>query len=150
MPTLLRLALGKSPGIAISVILVIGMLARMWRSRHSSAESSEYIQALAASMLVALLVLPILPSFNQVLLLLPVMMMIRDYSVLHRVVRWSLTIFLALPWVARLILLFLHPPVDSMNKIPLLPSAIAVLVPVVLPLVLAAQQSRGSTMQPSL
>jgi hypothetical protein len=132
MPSLLGLFLGNTAGAITSGLVMIGMLGLMWRNRQSAAGSPAFHQALAASVLGALLVLPLFPPFNQVLLLLPAMMILRDYATLPRSARWLLAIVFAWPWTTRLILLLVHPRVDSVSRLPLLPASIVVLVPLLL------------------
>jgi hypothetical protein len=136
-PSLLCMALGNSVGAAASAVVVIGLLGFVWRHRGADAASSEFIQALAMTFVAASLVLPLAHPFNQVLLILPAIIVARDWTALPRVGRRALAVVVAAPWVTRFVLLLRHPAVDSPSRLPLLPSAMALLVPFLLALLFA-------------
>jgi Glycosyltransferase family 87 len=135
--SLMCMALGKPVGAVASGIVVVGLLGFVWRYRGTDAASSEFIQALAASFVGASLVLPLAHPFNQVLLLLPAIMVARDWTALPRIGRRAVAAIVAAPWITRFVLLLRHPSVDSPNRLPLLPSAIALLAPFLLAVLLA-------------
>jgi hypothetical protein len=125
----LRLVLGNWLGGAASVLVVAALLALAWRNRKAAADSPEFIQLLALFSIASTLVLPLLTPFNHVLLLLPVMMLLRDWERLPRLGRIVFTAFVGWPWITSLVLL-LHPPLlESFSRLPLLPSALALLFP---------------------
>ena len=142
LPSLLCTALGNWVGVAMSGIVVVGLLAFAWRNRQADAVSSEFMQVLAASFLGAVLVLPLYP-FNQVLLLLPAMMVAQDWAALPRIARRVLAVVVAWPWITRFVLLLFHPRLDSPSRVPLLPSAIVLFVPFLLLLLLAIRWKAG-------
>jgi hypothetical protein len=108
---------------------VAALLALAWRNRKAAADSPEFIQLLALFSIASTLVLPLLTPFNHVLLLLPVMMLLRDWNRLPRLGRIVFTALVAWPWITSLVLL-LHPPLlESFSRLPLLPSALALLFP---------------------
>jgi hypothetical protein len=125
----LRLVFGNWAGGALSVLAVAALLALGWRNRKVAADSPEFIQTLALFSIASTLVLPLLTPYNQVLLLLPTMLLLRDWSHLPRLGRIAFTVLAAWPWIASLALL-LHPPrLDSLSRLPLLPSALVLLFP---------------------
>jgi 4-hydroxybenzoate polyprenyltransferase len=75
-----------------------------------------------------------------VLLLLPVLMLIRDWARLPRAGRIGFTMLLAWPFVVSLALLVHMPRLDSLNRVPLLPSVLALLFPFVVPLLMYFRQ----------
>ena len=127
--SLLCLALGNWVGGALSGIAILALLTLAWRNRKVDAASPDFIQTLAAFFVAASLVLPLFQPFNQVLLLLPVLMVVRDWDLLPRLGRRSFFIVVAWPWIASLVLLLFPPRVDSTNRLPLLPSVLVLFVP---------------------
>jgi hypothetical protein len=139
---LLCIALGNWVGGALSGVVMIGLLALAWRNRQVDAASPEFVHTLVLFLVGAILILPLLVPFNQILLLLPALMIFRDWAALPRLGRRALSLILAWPWIVSLVLL-LHPPrLDSTNRAPLLPSATVLLLPFVLLFLLAAGSSR--------
>ncbi len=125
----LRLVLGNWAGWALSVLAVAALFALAWRNLKVAADSPEFSQTLALFSIASTLVLPLLTPFNQVLLLLPVMLLLRDWNGLPRLGRFGFTALLAWPGITSLALL-LHPPrLDSLSRLPLLPSALVLLFP---------------------
>jgi hypothetical protein len=135
--SLVCVALGNRAGVAASAIVVIGLLAWAWRNRQVDAGSQEFIKTLALFFLVAALVLPLLFPFNQVLVLLPVMMVARDWMAVPRLGRRIFAFVLASPWIVCVALLMVPPRLNSPNRLPLLPAAITLFLPFVLVLLLA-------------
>ncbi len=125
----LRLVLGDWLGGILSIVLVIGVLAFSWRNRKASADSLAFAETLALYFVVTLLALPLLTPYNHVLLLLPALLLLRDWDRIPRPGRIAFIVLLALPWAASLVLL-LHPPaIESTNRLPLLPSSAVLLFP---------------------
>jgi Glycosyltransferase family 87 len=138
----LRLVLGNWVGGILSVLLVIGLLWFSWRSRQAAADSREFVQVLALFFMATALVLPLLTPYNQVLLLLPVVVLIRDWERLPRRGRMGFAALLAWPSFISLAVL-LHPPqLDSLTHVPLLPAVLALLFPFVVPLLLFFRQEQ--------
>jgi len=125
----IRLVLGDWAGSALSIFVVAVLLAFAWRSRRVAADSPEFVQMLAVFLLASTLVLPLLTPFNQVLLSLPVMMLLRDWNRLPRLGRSAFTVLAAWPWIASLVLLAHPPRLDSLSRLPLLPATLALLFP---------------------
>jgi hypothetical protein len=147
-PSILSTVLGGAFGLVVSGIIVVGMLAFAWRNRQADAASPEFIQVLTAFLLGAALVLPLMYPFNQVLLLLPAMMIARDWLSLPRLLRRVLAVVVAWPWVARFVLLLLPPRLDSMSRLPLLPSALTLFVPILLSMLFAISWSKATQFPP--
>jgi hypothetical protein len=119
----LRLVLGNWAGSAMSVLLVAALVALAWRRRRVEVDSPEFVQLLAFFFIASTLVLPLLTPFNHVLLLLPVVILLHDWSRLPRIGQFALTTLAAWPWIASLALLAHPPQLDSMIRLPLLPVA---------------------------
>jgi hypothetical protein len=143
-PSLLNLALGDWAGGVVSAVLIAFILIIAWRDRKADADSPEFIQTLAIFFVAADMVLPpLLTPFNQVLLLLPILMLVRDWATLPRIGRSLFAAILAWPSLCSLALLWLHPRLDSARRIPLLPSASVMLIPFLVLVLLAMIWNRS-------
>jgi glycosyl transferase family 87 len=125
----LRLLLGDWFGGILSGLLVIALLIFAWSNRKVEAESSEFARTLALFFIASTLVLPLLTPYNHVLLLLPLLMLVRNWSSLPLYGRYAFVTVLAWPFFAS-IFLFLHRPnLQSFGHMPQLPAALVLLVP---------------------
>ncbi len=139
----LRLVFGDWAGGMISVFVVVGLAALSWRKRKVTANSDEFIQLLALVFITTALVLPLLTPYNQVLLLLPLLMLIRDWAGLPRWGRIGFTALVAWPFAVSLALL-VHPPrLNSLSRLPLLPAVLALLFPFLVPLLVYFRQEEA-------
>ena len=127
--SVVRVILGDWVGGTVSVIAMIVLLVYAWNKRRAAAESAEFAQALSLFFVTATLIFPLLTPYNQVLLLLPLLMLIRDWRLLPRWDRIGFALFLSWPFVAWVALLAHPPQLDSLRRIPLLPSALLPLTP---------------------
>lgn len=141
--SLLRLALGDWIGGAITGVLVAGVLIFGWKNRKHAEDSPQFGLALAVFCMGAALALPLLTPFNQVLLILPAAMILRDWAALPNVLRIAFVTIVSWPCVTALALLFFPPDLHSPNRLPLLPSLLVLWFPFILPLLVRATQ-RGS------
>jgi len=124
-----RLILGDWIGGILSVLGVIVLLNYAWRRRRAVAESPEFAQVLSLFFVASLLLLPLLTPYNQVLLLLPVLILIRDWRALPRWGRAGFSVLIAWPFVSSVTLLVHPPQLNSLQRTPLLPSALLILTP---------------------
>jgi Glycosyltransferase family 87 len=131
-PSLLLMAGGGYFGMALSIVIIAGVVALSWRHRQADAGSPEFSRTLAASLIASTLVLPLLAPFNQLLLVLPVVTIIRDWALLPRIGRRVFGIFVAWPWLCSFGLLWLRPHLESQSRLPLLPSVTVLFVPFLL------------------
>lgn len=125
----LRLVLGDWAGLALSGLLCTALLTFAWRRRSVAADSPEFVQALALFFIASTLILPLLTPFNHVLLLLPVVILLRDWTRLPHLGRSAFAALVAWPWIASLALLAHPPQLDSIARLPLLPLAPALAFP---------------------
>ncbi len=132
----LRLILGNWMGGALSALIVIALLAAAWKSRKVEGNSAEFAQVLALFLIATTLVLPLVTPYNQVLLLLPLLMLVRDWHSLPGWGRMGWIALLTWPWISSLVMLADPPRLDSMSRLPLLPSALVLLFPFVVPLLM--------------
>jgi hypothetical protein len=142
LTTPLQLVLGRMAGAIVAIIAIAGLLAWAWTNRKHSADTREFAGGLAAFLMGTVIFLPLIPPFNQALLILPVLLLIRDWNAFPTAARIAFAATVSWPWIASLVLLVLAPPTKSLAAVPLLPSALVLLLPFLLPLVLI---SRGTT-----
>lgn len=137
MPWLLGVALGERLGIAVSVAMVFVTVVIGWRNRNVEAPSQPFNRTLTAFLICGSLVLPQVPQFNQILLLLPVLMFARDWEHYPAALRLLGTVLVPWIWLSYPGLLIFRPSVNSAVRYPLLPSVLTLFVPFFLLLVLA-------------
>lgn len=127
--SLLRFLMGNFMGAIASAAVVLGIMVLAWRNRRSDSASPEFLHTQAMFFICVTLVLPLWTPYNQVLLLLPTLMVLRSWVVLPRVLRSIFAFIVAWPWILSFVFL-LHPPrLDSTSLIPVLPSAPVLLYP---------------------
>lgn len=143
-----RVLLGDWLGGALSVLAVLVLLVFSWGRRKLSGDSDEFVYVLALYLAASTLVLPLLVPYNQILLLLPVLMFVRDWDCLSLAGRIVLATIFCWPPLAATALLFHGSLVRSFSHLPLLPSALSLLLPfVTLWLVLARWRSHRAKEQ---
>jgi hypothetical protein len=143
-PPLFELALGNIAGEILSGVVFIGLLGLAWHNRKEAGDSRQFTMTLAIFLMASMLTMPLLPLFNQLLLILPVMIVLRDWESLRTPARYTFIAILAWPSVTSAILLFLFSsrPYPS-NRILLLPSLLALFLPFILPLLLLRRDNLG-------
>jgi glycosyl transferase family 87 len=149
LPTsLLRMALGNRAGEVLGGLIVVAILVFAWRNRHVQGDSPQFVLILAAFLMITVLTFPLFTPFNQVLLILPAMLLIQDWKSLPRFSRLVFVVSVSWPWIVSLVLLLLlRPRLDSPNRLPLLPSLLVLFFPLLLPLLLMTRRSEIA-MQP--
>lgn len=125
----LRFVLGDWIGGLVSILIIGALIAIAWQKRAVAANSPEFVNMLALFFVVTSLVLPVMTPNNQVLLLLPTILLLRDWNNLPRAGQAAFAAIVAWPWLASLVLLFHPPSVESRSRMPLLPSILVLLFP---------------------
>lgn len=138
--TLLQLALGDRFGAVIGVLLVAGVAAWGWRNRSHDADSPEFVLTLSVFFIVAAVALPLMSPFNQVLLILPVLMIVKDWARLPKAGRLAFAACVGWAWIVSLVLLAFPPNLKSLRPVPLLPSALVLVLPFLIPVLLMARR----------
>jgi glycosyl transferase family 87 len=138
--SLLRVLLGPVPAGILSALLICALVASAWRHRKSPGNSREFADILAACFLTEAIALPLISPFNQVLLLLPVLMILKGWEKIPLFLRAAFVFCFSWPPIACLILLLLLKNIHSSSPVPLLPSFLAILVPFLLAPVMASQR----------
>ncbi|HET9407649.1 MAG TPA: glycosyltransferase 87 family protein [Candidatus Sulfotelmatobacter sp.] len=147
-PSPIRLMLGNWVGGVVSVVLLIVVLMFAWKNREVAASSAAFHRVLAGILIVSTLVIPPIPIFNQVLLILPVILLLIRWRELPV---WGQMVFSALVascYVISIVML-LHPSdLVSPRSLPLLPRAPALVFPfAVLVLFLLSPASKAAANQ---
>ena len=131
-----RLLLGDRLGIAVSFVIVIWSVTFGWRNRKTGGDSRQFATVFAVFLMGTVLAFPLFTPFNQALLILPALWVVREWMTIPRLGR---VIFIALmfwPGITATALLLLRPPPNPASRLPLLPALAASAVPLLLPVLL--------------
>src|SRR5580658_3996069 len=146
MPTsALRVALGDTFGEILGGILVLGLLAYAWQNRKAAGGSRQFASILATFFMCALLTFPLFTPFNQVLLILPAILLLHDWKTLPKFSRLIFILLVSWPCIISLALLLFPPSTSSPNQLPLLPALLVPFAPFILPLLLITRSRHGSS-----
>jgi hypothetical protein len=144
--SLLQILLGTAAGAGAAVVIVTWLLVRGWKNRRRSADSIEFMSTLSSLLMATALVLPLTPPFNQSLLILPALMVVTDWRAIPNPARIICGVGLAWPAITSLVLLMAPLSLKSLRPIPLLPLALVLIVPFLLPVVLAMRRRNGTSL----
>jgi hypothetical protein len=134
-PSLFQVLLGRTLGRVAAIALVLGLLLLAWKNRQQEGDSIGFISTLSAFLVGAALALPLLPPFNQVLLLMLVLVILRDWKAVPRLLRAAFAVAISWPWIIEITLLIFSPNARSTSRLPLLPSSLVLLTPFLLAIV---------------
>jgi hypothetical protein len=148
--SLLRMALGDTPGEILGGVIVLGLLVLAWRSRKEAADSPQFATIYAAFLIATILAFPLFTPFNQVILILPTMIVLRDWKTLPRFSRVIFTVFVSWPWIISTLLLLFPPRLDSPSERPLLPLLLVSFFPLLLPVMLITRRANLAAQQPEV
>jgi hypothetical protein len=146
--SLLRVALGDTLGEIVGAIIIFALLALAWRNRSEASHTLQFSPMFAAFLMGGVLTFPLFTPYNQVLLILPVLLLLREWKALPRFSRLVFIVIASWPWVMSAALLLHSPRLDSPNRLPLLPSFLVSFFPLFLPLLLMTRRSGHTTLQP--
>jgi len=139
-PPLLELTLGNTLGAILAGVAIVSLLAFAWKHRKEAGDSQQFTVVLAMFLVVTMLTMPLFPLFNQLLLILPVLIVLRDWAGLQPAARYCFIVILAWPSITSVVLLFLFSSGSyPSSHLPLLPSVATLLLPFVLPLLLVTR-----------
>ncbi|MGC2257348.1 MAG: glycosyltransferase family 87 protein, partial [Candidatus Sulfotelmatobacter sp.] len=136
----LGMALGNTLGEIVGGIIILGLLTFAWRNRKAAGDSKQFTGLLAAFFMGDLLAFPLFTPFNQVLLILPVMLLLHDWKTLRCFSKVVFVICVGWPWIVSTVLLLFPPRLDSHSQLPLLPSFLVPFMPLILPLLLMTRR----------
>jgi hypothetical protein len=142
--SLLRIALGDTVGSIVGAIIFLGLVHFAWRNRKTKAASPEFTLVFAAFLMGAILVFPLFTPFNQVMLILPTLFLLRDWKAVPPFSRFVFIAIVSWPWITELALLIFPPQLDSPSQLPLLPSFMVSFFPLFLPLMHMAKRRNAS------
>jgi hypothetical protein len=144
LPTtsVLRVALGDTLGEILGTIILAGLLMFAWRNRRATASSPQFITVFCAFLIGTILGFPLFIPFNQVMLILPSILILEGWNTLPKFSRLVFVVCIVWPWVISLVLLWFRPQLDSPNELPLLPLLLVSFYPLVLPLLLMTRGTK--------
>jgi hypothetical protein len=143
--SLLEFALGSGLGRA-SVVLVVGAILWWgWRNRSAPSDSRRWMELLSSFLIANTIAMPVMTPFNQVLLILPALLVAQNWSAVPKAVRFVLLSAITFPWIAEALLLVFPPHVRSLSWQPLVPSALVLAVPFLLALAQAGLSFRAES-----
>lgn len=134
--------LGYRLGTVCAVIAIVILLAFAWKNRKQPGESQEFAVTLAAVFLVTALAIPLLQPFNQVILILPAFLLLRDWQTLPAWARVAFALCVAWPGVGSLALFVFSSHIHAPSRLVLLPSFVCPVVPFVFPALFIIWYSR--------
>ncbi len=111
----------------------------------NAGDSPQFASILATFFMCALLTFPLFTPFNQVLLILPALLLLHDWKTLPRLSRLVFILLVSWPCIISLALLLFPPSTSSPNQLPLLPALLVPFVPFILPLLLITRSRHGSS-----
>jgi hypothetical protein len=151
MPTSsLRVVLGNTLGTVLGGILVLGLIAFAWLNRKEASNSRQFASILAMFFMCAVLALPLFTPFNQVLLILPALLLLHDWKTLPKFSRLVFILLVSWPSIISLALLRLPPSTNSPSQLPLLPSLLVPFMPFILPILLMTRTRPWKLTAPTL
>lgn len=131
-----RLLLGDRLGIGVSVVLVIWLLIFGWKNRQTRGDSEQFAWVFAAFLMGTVLAFPLFTPFNQALLILPALVVVREWAAIPKLGRLIFGAVVFWPWISSLGLLLLRLPLNPESQAALLPALASSAVPLLLPVLL--------------
>jgi hypothetical protein len=137
----LRLLLGDTLGIVASAFIVIWLLTFGWRNRKVARDSQRFALVVATFLMVTLLAFPLFTPFNQVLLILPSLLVVSEWATLSRLSRLTFITIVSWPWITSAVLLLLRPLLNPASQVALVPAFVASFMPLVLPWLILSRRT---------
>jgi Glycosyltransferase family 87 len=146
--SLLDLVFGCLIGTVLALIAIIAMLAWAWQNRREEPGSYCFIYILLLLCTLNTLVLRMTP-YNQILLLLPVLVILRNWGALSRAARTAFAVIVSWSWITSLILLAVHSRLSSPQRLALLPSLLSLAFPFLAAVLATAAPIRTVALDPN-
>lgn len=146
--SLFRIVLGDSGAAIIGALIVLSLFAFAWQRRKVQASSPEFVAILSAFLIGTLLAFPLFTPFNQILLILPTILLLQRWECLSKTIRLVFIGFAIWPFLTSAGLLFFPPDLHSTSQWPLLPSFVPLFYPLFVPLFLMAKRGRMRSQSP--
>jgi hypothetical protein len=142
--------LGDRFGAIVAAIVFLALLIFAWRKRKVPANFPEFTFVFAAFLMGTMLVFPLFIPFNQVMLILPAMLLLQDWKSLSRSSRLVFVAIVSWPWITDLALLVFSPHFHSPMEMPFLTSfIIEFFPPILLLLSMANRRAASAKLAPS-
>jgi hypothetical protein len=139
--SVLRLLLGDWIGIAVSLAIIAWLLAFAWGQRKVEPGSQEFVWVFALFLMATVLTFPLFTPFNQALLILPALLVLREWRDLPSISKVSFAAVVSWPWISSAALLFMRISPNPESRIPLIPAIAASAVPLLLSIILSTRRT---------
>lgn len=143
--SLLQLTLGNTTGSIVGIGLIAAVAAWSWKRRKCEADSEDFVNTLAWFLIVGSVAMPLMVPFNQILLILPALILLRDWKALPVAARIGFVVLVSWGWIVPIVLIASRVSVSSPRILPLLPSALVLFVPFILPILLISRRGPASS-----
>lgn len=141
--SLLQLILGNTFGEILGGAVVLGLLLWAWQNRTETANSRKFLNIFVGFLIGTTIALPLFIPFNQVLLILPVLLVLQDWAALPWFSRIVFAVAVSWPWIASVVLLFSLAQLDPHSHLLQRLSYLVSFFPLFLLLVLMTTNRRG-------
>jgi len=138
--SVLRLLLGDAVGIGLSVLIVIWLLIFAWRNRKTAEASPRFVSVLAVFLALSVITFPLFTPFNQALLILPTLLIVRDWETFPKAARVIFAALLAWPWISSMVILTTKSRLSVESRVPLIPALASSALPLLLPVLLSMRK----------
>jgi hypothetical protein len=105
--------------------------------------STRWRELLSGFLIASTIAMPLVSPFNQVLLILPSVLVVQNWKAVPKALRFVLLATISFPWIAEALLLVFPPQVRSLNWQPLMPSSLVLAIPFLLAVAQAGLSSRA-------
>jgi hypothetical protein len=139
-----RIVFGITVADLLGIVILLALLASVWRHRRVSASAQEFVTVFSAFLIGTLLAFPLFAPFNQILLILPTLLLLYSWETVPKLSRLVFTAAIVWPWVTSSILIIFRPNLHSTSQWPLLPSFVPLFYPLLLPLLLMARRPHAN------
>lgn len=134
--SVLQFLLGSRAGFFLSFLVMIAVLAWGWANRKAGGSSPQFMATFSVFLIATLLTFPLLTPFNQALLILPALWVVRDWEGICAPGRVVFAAVVTWPWMVSAALLVWRPVQSPTSRVPLLPAVAEIGLPLLLPALL--------------
>lgn len=131
--SVLRLLMGDVLGTIVCALIILWTLYYGWKNRAAESAAEPFVRVFATVLAVTVITFPLFTPFNQVLLILPALLLVHEWRSLPRFSRLTFLWVIFWPWMTSLLLLLLRTSTNPESRLPLIPASAASLVPLLLP-----------------
>src|SRR5579863_605013 len=138
--SLLWMLMGDRVGMMMSGAIIIALLVFGWRNRAVTANSVKFVDVVVTFLMGVSLAFPLFTPFNQVLLILPALLLVRDWKTLPKLSRLVFIVVVSWPWMISPVMTIFRLQLNSPSQLPLLPLFMVSFFPLFLPLLLMTRR----------